>query len=252
MELWLDADDTTSLELGDGGGVEAWHDRSGRGWVVIATHPTFAPDASIKVEKGIAHGHAALRLGGQLGMFEHKNIYGPTLLGAPFILAIVAAYDNPTSRPALFFRQEDMLVSPSHPLSLYGNDPYGSSSNVVGVFCGNLQPPVASAMTGWNDGRFHTFGMIIHYTNGWLEPWLHLRVDGAEIVKPATSPCSGQGNRIAIGGDYLHNDDAGVDAIESALDGYLAEVIVVSHNAGTPTQLAQLSAYFQKKYGIPF
>lgn len=139
-------------------------------------------------------------------------------------------------------------------MSLYGNDPYGGSSAVVAEICDHypLEWQVVSPTTGWNDGRFHTFGLSVQSVPDAHQTIHSLRVDGVESRNAPVYPCFGAGGRIAIGGDYFHGGDAAVDVIENSLDGYVAEVIVVTHHVTTPTDLAQLSAYFQKKYGIPF
>lgn len=251
LALWLDADDATSLILTDGGGVARWRGRAGAS-EVTATHAKSAPDASLLVEKNIANGHAAVRMGGQLGIFERNMQYSVFAYpDAPFLIAVVAAYDNAASRPALLFRSgASHFAGPA--MSLYGNDPYGGSSAVVADVCSLTYGRVTSPTANWNDGRFHTFGAGVEFLPNYEQAASYLRVDGVETRVAPRFTCFAGGFRTAIGGDYFHGGDAAVDVIENSLDGYVAEVIVVTHHVTTPTDLAQLSAYFQKKYGIPF
>lgn len=238
LSLWLDGDDPSTLEISDGG-VVVWRDKSNCCMPTNAAQPYLpSPSDKITVNPTIANGHGALKI-------------GPGLLSAPWggaIVAFVAAYSNPKGSSAVVFADGANM----RPLSHASFWMIGNWQGTSRVNAGNEYVNVTSTGDGYNDGRFHSFGMILGNSD-----LITIRIDGVETT--STNPRMGGASGGPIGG-YLcpvpcnESVDGGWDGgyiIESPMDGYVAEIIA---STLTPTnqQIAMLSAYFQKKYGVPF
>jgi hypothetical protein len=231
LYLWLDADESATI-VSDGGKVVEWKDRSPNPTVATARLPNNS--SNITISPALANGHAALRVGPQAGIFE---IAGGVDGG---LIAVVAAYSNAAS-------SSGVLVQGSHVTGAYLRL-VGNSQGSSVIFAGNpVGLNVLSATSGWNDGRFHTFG--VSYDSPRTK--LAVRVDGTETTKSGSLSVNSDGHSFAGGYICLWCDAGGPEPpIQNALEGYLAEVIVA--RPATSLELAQLSAYFQKKYGLPF
>lgn len=103
---------------------------------------------------------------------------------------------------------------------------------------------VWSASPGWNDGTFHSFGMVYDT----VVPRFTVRVDGL-VTTSGPVPRAGGGGGTWIGGYPIFPVET-QPFMEGPLQGYIAEVIVACEP--TDEQIAKLSAYFQGKYGVPF
>jgi hypothetical protein len=237
--LWLDADDLSTIktEMVDSGEivVAEWRDKGGRnlGAIVVPSpsgnHVHIVPSA--------VNGRAAIRLGGDAGILR---IVG----GGSTFIAIVAAYSNPTAVPTSMVAEEGA--------ALLGN--IGGRAVVFGAMGGVVGP--ASVNVGWNDGRFHTFGVRMARPSNAIS----LRTDGIEATLTGTdswawssfgaSPNFGPPPLTTLFGGGMASWEGG---IRDAMDGLIAEVIIAGTVDGDMNVItSQLSAYFQKKYGIPF
>lgn len=163
-------------------------------------------------------------------------------------MAVVASYTNERAKSG------DLLVMPCTSTYMRVNV-MGKSILTGGVEVTNsgCSPPfqwggAASAADGWNDGKLHSFGLRIGKAIGGVA----VRVDGVQWGQTTAIDTSQSGSILMIGGRSCLWCDAGPTPIEEPLEGYIAEVVMALDTPGTPTQIAQLSAYFQKKYGIPF
>jgi hypothetical protein len=237
--LWLDADNPSSIITDGDGGVSRWTSETDYGGEFIATYPLLARNG-ITIEPLAANGHPAVRVGAQRGMLE--------ALGSSWainwftVVAVVAAYKNDASQPGVLF------MMPKVDFYMRGNAM--GKSVVMGGAGGGA---VWSAAEGWNDGKFHTFGFR---TGADDVGGAAIRADGVQWGQVGPIGASGD-SPVMIAGHHCAPCDAGPTAIEEPLEGYIAEV-VMANISGTSTgaaqlaQVAQLSAYFQKKYGIPF
>ena len=146
------------------------------------------------------------------------------------VVSVVAAYSNPPSKAGWLF------LMPVPNAYLAGNSK-GRSVVAAGLGTGS----VSSTTDGWNDGALHVFTLCSPQG---------LRVDGQQWSNWGPDPF-GQ-DVIMIGGQIVPGPDGGPAPIDGPLDGYVAEVIMAKYASCTPTVVAQLNAYFQAKYGVPF
>ncbi len=219
LVLWLDADETGSVIL-DAGVVERWKNKSPIVNDAVVIFP--GPDGVV-LDPSFANGRPAVRLGERRGILQAGAHFG-----LDWVIAVVGGYTNPISRPGNFCAHAQLI-------SIQGN--WMSRSIVLG---GNPIYNVVSDSDGWNDGKLHGFGLRSYP--------LRLRVDGVE--KSRSSGILGGQAPFFLGGE-MTCDDAGC-SVQNPLEGAIAEVVVAFNTSGTPLEMAQLSAYFQKKYGIPF
>lgn len=227
ISLWYDA----RSDGGDRGHIEALN----QGWGIV-------------LQPGAVNGHAALRVGPQTGAFTSGCYNYHTTGSIPYLVAIIAAYENHIAKTGILYMetpQRPMDIVP--PLQSGGNGVYllGNTTGRSTVFAGMQPPPdgASSATDGWNDGKFHAFGLIFYPNNT-----VAVRTDGVEVA--VARPGSWSYACTWIGGN--RGFDAG---LQDGLDGYVAEVVVAQPAkaaAEIAAQIALLSQYFQAKYGLPF
>lgn len=239
LSLWLDADDASTVVRDGDGAVSRWRSKGAyAGGDVVAIYPLLARNG-VTIEPTVANGRPAIHVGAQRGMLQGG------FAGDGELVAVVAAYGNEPAKPGAIFMISDVGFY------IRGNA-MGKSIVMAGVMKGITYLGIWTPTEGWNDGRFHTFGLRTGLKVGGAA----IRADGVQWVQQVPIGVIGSGTAL-IGGWHCVPSlstwcgDAGVTPIEEPLEGYVAEV-VMTYASGTPTQIAQLSAYFQKKYGIPF
>ncbi len=251
LTLWLDATQSSTVELDDVGRLATWRDRSGKNTETRAYYPQ--PTGRIDLVQGAINGHPAMRFYGTsapTGSLGVDSAYGV----ADFVLSVVVAYTGDS---------EAYVHSPHY----RGTDGYGigpdgawiiaNRGGVATKLCGGYGTtsngqPVAGAVTdagGWNDGMFHV--VTVRRENA--KSAIYLRVDGVETSAPLTetSPKSATYAGVGYVGGYPLWPLEGPSFVASPLDGMIAEVIR-AQTSGTPSELAALEQYLRAKYAFTF
>jgi hypothetical protein len=228
--LWWDADDRSTIGVADGG-VSEWRDKGSSSTAPLTLAPISAPGNAIAWTPDAIREHAAMKVGVGDGVF-HTGTFG---VAGPTLIAIVAKYSNGQFQAGTLFNEGNKVLM------------IASADNTSRFYVGFSPPPAGlfSSTGGWNDGRFHSFGL--RASGGGRGA---VRVDGVETAGALPSALYDPRVDLRVGGNF-ETSEAGVVSIQSAIEGYIAEVII-ANTEGTDTQIAQLSAYFTQKYGIPF
>lgn len=220
LELWLDGDDAMTIAR-EGGLVTTWTDKAKK-------KPFTAFGGAGTADATLANGHGAVRVGAGYGVYRGD--------GPPFssqaLVAVVAEFSNPPTDPGILFSDGPLVV---------GVNPAMTTRATGGI--GMLGTGAMTSSDGWNDGAYHTFGFFVDYAAG--KSWV--RVDGKESSGPGYTMEVSAGSPAVIGGNACTTCNPPVDTL---VHGHIAEVIVATKV--TSQELAGLSAYFTKKYGLAF
>lgn len=265
LVLWLDADDTSTVVLPDGGtSVIAWKDRSTFG---NDANVVYSNDASaITVEKLAINGHSAMKLSGNFsatGLFDVPDKTSLQWGTSDFMIAMVVAYANTPGvdeyggRGQLWGKSSGGwpywgvgMAANAYSAPLADGGIGGPDSVIFGgieSFAAGSAAGAWSSKDGWNDGAFHAFTMRKDTTN----KAVFIRTDGTETSSTqnidTTQNLSAIGTDVQIGG-YAN----GTTCCYSPLRGYIAEIIAVRNTSGTTLELNELGAYITAKYGITY
>lgn len=256
LALWLDADDTATMEF-QNNRMMGWKDKSSfhNDADVVYTDMQTAP---LQIEQ--MHGRVVIRMTGVVenaGLFKVADKPSVRFQTGDFLVAVIGAYHNTpgmnewTNRAMLFGKVEGSwpLWGPvlmgnayNRPLADGGvNIPESAIFGGVKTFV-DPNPGAFSVTDGWNDDKLHFFAMRKVSADGNM--YVHTDDQVASGPIDVKRDVSAIGSPIVIGGNIAMNY-----CCFSAMAGVLAEVVVVKGTIDN-AQVDALEAYAKAKYQL--